>query len=102
MEPLIVACVLIAVLCVGVQAAIVTYDWRDRRAVYARIRAIRIEAPPLTVADLEAVDFDAPQPLAQVSHDHVWPEKAEKEDATSRTFYCQIPRCPRIHTQMKG
>lgn len=81
--------------------------WQVRQAATRLTEALDRDEPqprvirvPADVPDLSGVDFDAPQPLGSGQHDHVWGPQPFEQDAWSRSFRCQVPRCARVHTQM--
>lgn len=86
---------------IALQIGLMLLDRRHRERTVERIESIRIAGPEVRVADLSAVDFDVPQPVTQVPHEHIWAAQPAHQDATSRTYRCQLPRCPRIHTVMR-
>lgn len=85
--------IVISLVVLVVQLALVIWGRRQCQAAYRSIRAIRL--------GLESVD-EPPLLLGPIPHDHVWGDKAIAEDETSVTRRCQVPRCPKTHTEMRG
>lgn len=100
MDPLwlLLVCLLLA----ASQAAMLVYGLKKQAAFYERVSAIKLSAPEVTFADLEQVDYEVAQPLAPGQHDHVYGPSPFTEDASSRSYACQVPRCPRVHTIHRG
>lgn len=112
MEHAILAIAMACVVALLAQVTLVVWDTRRRRRahealrlkairVYLAVREIRHLSERLRDGSDDGVDFDAPAPITQMPHDHIWGARPASEDSTSRTYRCQYPRCRRLHTIMR-